>query len=150
MTNHKIIATRWQIEAARRGILKVVFLPYDKPIIRWGDRLYFAEQWCFSNWGTDQVKQLRVTRLMGWQPAEAMPPEAAQYWFEITGFGESRLGMVTFRDFEESGLHLICPGVDYAKHERKNAWNESYPDTPWDEELWVQVLEVERDQEKTA
>ncbi len=159
MQNHRVIATSWQIESARRGELKTVILPYADPIIRQGDQLYFAEKW----WDSDDYGVFFESTSPDfesfWQPAETMPEKFALYWFEVTGFRESRffevigwfeepglqrLGMLTFRDFEESGIHLSCPGVDYVEKERIAVWNEAYPDTPWEDSLWVRVLEVER------
>jgi hypothetical protein len=82
--------------------------------------------------------------MLGWQSAETMPEESARYWFEVTGVKAERLGQVPFRSFAESGLHLICPEVDYPSFEHRAAWNKSYPDTPWGDNLWVQVLEVKQ------
>jgi hypothetical protein len=187
MKTHRIIATPWQIESARRGALKTVILPIvPEPIeqddifvwkcepidLFWfktesvgdrlikklpyqtGDRLYFAEQWCKTPWGNDEGKitcdiyftesATPEAELFGWQPAETMPPEAAQYWFEVVGVTAKRLGQVSFRSFAESGLHLICPEVNYPSYEHQAAWNRSYPDTPWSDDLWVQVLEVKQ------
>jgi hypothetical protein len=152
MKTHRIIATPWQIESARRGALETVILTYSKPIIHLGDRLYFAEQWCKTPWGNDEGKitcdiyftesATPEAELFGWQPAETMPPEAAAHWFEVVGVTAKRLGQVSFRSFAESGLHLICPEVNYPSFEHQAAWNRSYPDTPWGDNLWVQVLEV--------
>jgi hypothetical protein len=178
MKTHRIIATPWQIESARRGALKTVILPIvPEPIeqddifvwkcepidLFWfktesvgdrlikklpyqtGDRLYFAEQW----WKSDDygffLESTSPDFESFWQPDETMPPEAAQYWFEVVGVKAERLSQVSFRSFAESGLHLICPEVNYPSYEHQAAWNRSYPDTPWGDNLWVQVLEVKRD-----
>jgi hypothetical protein len=183
MKSHRIIATPWQIEAARRGALKTVILPLVPPptwneilqywewevpskpewSIEWrisinpeilkhlpyqiGDRLYFAEQWCRSEpYGVFLESTTPDAEMLGWQSAETMPEEPARYWFEVTGVKAERLGQVSFRSFSLSGLHLICPEVDYPSYEHRAAWNRSYPDTPWDDELWVQVLEVKRNE----
>jgi hypothetical protein len=142
MKSHRIVATPWQIEAARRGALKTVILPYNKPIIHLGDRLFFAEQW----WESDDygcfVESTSPDFESFWQSAETMPEESARYWFEVVGVRAVRLGQVSFRSFAESGLHLICPEVNYPSYEHEAAWNRSYPDTPWGDNLWVQVLEV--------
>jgi hypothetical protein len=144
MNNHKIIATPWQIESARRGALKTVILPYNKPsIIHSGDRLYLAEQWCRSDdYGFFVESTTPEAEMLGWQSAETMPEESARYWFEVVGVTAKRLGQVSFRSFAESGLHLICPEENYPSFEHQAAWNRSYPDTPWGDNLWVQVLDV--------
>jgi hypothetical protein len=143
MTNHRIIATPWQIESARRGALKTVILTYNKPIIHLGDRLFFAEQWCRSEpYGVFLESTTPEAEMLGWQSAETMPEESARYWFEVVGVRAVRLGQVSFRCFAESGLHLICPEVNYPSFEHQAAWNRSYPDTPWGDNLWVQVLDV--------
>jgi hypothetical protein len=180
MTNHRIIATPWQIESARRGALKTVILPLvPEPIEKdgifvwecepidlfWfktesvgdrlikklpyqtGDRLYFAEQWCRSEpYGVFLESTTPEAEMLGWQSAETMPEESAAHWFEVVGVTAKRLGQVSFRSFAESGLHLICPEVNYPSLEHRAAWNKSYPDTPWGDNLWVQVLEVKREQ----
>jgi hypothetical protein len=141
MTNHRIIATPWQIESARRGALKTVILTYKNPVIHLGDRLYLAEQWRKSDdYGFFLESTTPDAEMLGWQPAETMPEESARYWFEVTGVTIARLGQVSFRSFAESGLHLICPEENYPSLEHRAAWNKSYPDTPWRDDLWVQVL----------
>jgi hypothetical protein len=143
MKTHRIIATPWQIESARRGALKTVILPYNKPIIHLGDRLYLAEQWWKSDdYGVFFESTSPDAEMLGWQSAETMPEESARYRFEVVGVRAVRLGQVSFRSFAESGLHLICPEVNYPSYEHQAAWNRSYLDTPWDDNLWVQVLEV--------
>jgi hypothetical protein len=178
MTNHRIIATPWQIESARRGALGTVIVPLvPEPIeqddifvwkcepidLFWfktesvgdrlikklpyqtGDRLYLAEQWCRSEpYGFFVESTTPEAEMLGWQSAETMPEESARYWFEVVGVTAKRLGQVSFRSFSLSGLHLICPEVDYPSYEHQAAWNKSYPDTPWIDNLWVQVLEVEQ------
>jgi hypothetical protein len=144
MQNHRVIATSWQIESARRGELKTVILPYADPIIRQGDQLYFAEKW----WDSDNYGVFFESTSPDfesfWQPAETMPQEAAQYWFKVTGVSVVQLGQVSFRSFSLAGFRLICPEVNYPKYEHREAWNGSYPDTPWGDDLWVRVVEVER------
>ena len=145
MKNHRVIATHWQIESARRGALKTVILAYKNPVIHVGDRLYLAEQWCeCPPYGFFLESTTPEAEMLGWQPAETMPPEAAAHWYEVWWVRTARLGQVSFRSFAGSGLHLICPEVDYPSYEHRAAWNESYPHTPWDDDLWVQILEVER------
>jgi hypothetical protein len=145
MKSHRIVATPWQIESARRGALKTVILTYNKPIIHLGDRLYLAEQWWESEpYGVFLESTTPDAEMLGWQSAETMPEESARYWFEVTGVKAERLGQVSFRSFSLSGLHLICPEVNYPSFEHQAAWNRSYPGTPWRDDLWVQVLEVEQ------
>jgi hypothetical protein len=145
MKTHRIIATPWQIESARRGALKTVILTYNKPIIHLGDRLYFAEQWCRSEpYGFFLESTTPEAEMLGWQPAETMPEESARYWFEVTGVSVLQLRQVSFKSFSLSGLHLICPEVNYPSYEQREAWNKSYPDNLWGDDLWVRVLAVER------
>ena len=135
MKNHRVIATHWQIEAARRGELETLILPYPEPIISKGDHLYLAEQW----WESDDYGVFFESTSPDfesfWQPAETMPEKFALHRFKVTGVSVLQLRQVSFRSFSLSGLHLICP---------EEAWNKSYPDTPWGDDLWVRVSEVER------
>jgi hypothetical protein len=136
MQNHRVIATHWQIESARRGELETLILPYPEPIISKGDHLYLAEQW----WESDDYGVFFESTSPDfesfWQPAETMPEKFALYQFKVTGVSVLQLGQVSFRSFSLSGLHLI--------YEHQEAWNKSYPDTPWGDDLWVRVSEVER------
>ena len=135
MKNHRVIATHWQIESARRGELETVILPYPEPIISKGDHLYLAEQW----WESDDYGVFFESTSPDfesfWQPAETMPEKFALYRFKVTGVSVLQLRQVSFKSFSLSGLHLTCP---------EEAWNKSYPDTPWGDDLWVRVSEVER------
>ena len=144
MKNHRVIAAHWQIESARRGELGTVILPYADPIIRKGDQLYFAEQW----WESDDYGVFFESTSPDfesfWQPAETLPEKFALYWFKVTGVSVLQLRQVSFKSFSLSGLHLICPEVNYPSYEQREDWNKSYPDTPWGDDLWVRVLEVER------
>ena len=77
MQNHRVIATHWQIESARRGELETLILPYPEPIICRGDQLYFAEQW----WESDDYgvffESTSPEFESFWQPAETMPEQFA-------------------------------------------------------------------------
>ena len=144
MKNHRVIATHWQIESARRGELGTLILPYPEPIVCRGDHLYLAEQW----WESDDYGVFFESTSPDfesfWQPAETMPEKFALYQFKVTGVSVLQLRQVSFKSFSLSGLHLICPEVDYPSYEHREAWNRSYPDTPWGDDLWVRVSEVER------
>ena len=136
MKTHRVIAAHWQIESARRGELGTLILPYPEPIISRGDHLYLAEQW----WESDDYGVFFESTSPDfesfWQPAETMPEKFALYQFKVTGVSVLQLGQVSFKSFSSSGLHLI--------YEHREAWNKSYPDTPWGDDLWVRVSEVER------
>jgi hypothetical protein len=119
-------------------------LPYQK-----GDRLYLAEEWCKGDWGTafdDDIYFPKSTvpeaEHIGWQPAETMPEEAAEHWFEVTGLRVVQMKEVTFNDFALTGIHRACPGINYPKAETVSAWNTAHPGYPWDGDRHVIVLEV--------
>jgi hypothetical protein len=78
--------TAW-ITKSPSEIAQCLEFPYQN-----GDRIYLAEEWfncCLSDdaWGDTEpvTKSSEPDYIHQYQPAQAMPPEAAQYWFEIKG-----------------------------------------------------------------
>jgi hypothetical protein len=116
-------------------------LPYQT-----GDRLYLAEQWCKAPWGNDEGKitsEIYFTEStvpeaehIGWQPAATMPPEAAQWWFDVTGVNVMRLANVPVHSFIGAGLSIKD------EWEFKGDWNTAHPDHTWADDRWVVVMEV--------
>ena len=138
--------------------------------LRWkeGDRLYLAEEWVeiyvnsFPDY-IDWAKETPVSKSVflesgesendddlegGWQPAATMPPEAAQYWYEVLG-GR----VVQMRDLVHSEIigdgatkEEIFDGSDGAWERfwgiAKQNWNAAHPDHLWDADRWVVVLSL--------
>jgi hypothetical protein len=77
---------------------------------------------------------------MGWQPAEAMPPEAAQYWYTVT-----EVRVVKTKD-----MTILLTGFPSGQSSPKKIiaewtedWNAAHPEQTWDGDLWGTVLDVE-------
>ena len=184
MTDHKIIAAPWQLEAAAQGRLGTVIMPYPKELItregQWyfhewirdepttcsiavGDRLYLAEEWTWVEGYThpdhsEWVQEGPISQSLffgayngsvdddaiadGWQPAETMPPEAAQYWYEVTGVRVVQAQKITELDCEKAmGLTLNAFG-NFAYKRLKSAWNAAHTDYTWADDRWVVLIEV--------
>jgi hypothetical protein len=132
-------ATSWLSKEAS-DIAKCSEFPYQP-----GDRLYLAEQWCEY----DDEYILRIEpdcevsdhedSWLSWQPAETMPPEAAQYWVEVVGVRVAKMRDLTFAELRRTGLHyrLMTFSRDIAQ-----SWNDTYPGFQWDGSRWVVVMEV--------
>jgi hypothetical protein len=118
-----------------------------------GDRLYLAEQWdeVPVNFGEDVVPILKSENEIWtdeWLSAETMPPEAAQYWYEVTG-----VRVVQMRDLAHSEIigagatkEEIFDGSDGAWERfwgmAKQNWNAAHPEYPWDADRWVVVMQI--------
>jgi hypothetical protein len=108
MNTYRITSQPWQLKAAAEGTLGAIVLPFpegcvsgspeDWPIksmkcgFNESYRIYLTEKWCKGDWGAafdDDIYFVESTtpeaEHMGWQPAETMPEEAAQYWFDVGG-----------------------------------------------------------------
>lgn len=106
-----------------------------------GDRLYLAEEWynCLVShdaWGdTEPVTRSSEPDCMHqYQPAETMPEEATVYWYEVMGVSMKQIQMLSISDIEKA-----CWTSDWGE---VTAWDEIYPDHPWNADRWVVVLEV--------
>jgi hypothetical protein len=174
MTNHRITSQPWQLKAAAEGTLGAIILPYPKELLKregqwdyheWirdepttcpyaqGDRIYLAEEWDegFGSFGENFGFLLRSRTPSWadddkWQPAETMPPEAAQYCFEITGVREVQMMNLTGVDTIAAGMPVFpaTSGGAYASlDELYLNWNATYPSCLWDSDRWVIVLEVQ-------
>jgi hypothetical protein len=112
MNTYRVEAQNWQLKAAAEGTLNKILMPYPKELLKkggpesyyeWiideptvcpyapGDLIFFAENWCKGDWGAEFDDDIYFTQsttpeaeLIGWQPAETMPEEAARYWFKVT------------------------------------------------------------------
>jgi hypothetical protein len=171
MTNHKIIAQPWQLKAAAEGTLRAIILPFPEGCVsgspeNWPVKslkcgfnesycIYLAEEWVKSPWGNDNGKitgyiyftksRVPEAKHMGWQPAETMPEEAAQYWFEV---GDVRVVQMSDIDrplcdraaLTDIPLDLPCGVEEWASILMR--WNAAHPDYPWDADRWVIVLDL--------
>ena len=112
--------TWWGADGPHPDYLDEV-IPYEV-----GDRLYLAEEWdeAIGQMGESfeyPTKRQHPLWTDQWQPAATMPPEAAQYWLEVTG------------------VRVVqCKDVSL-----KEIWNAAHPEYPWSPERWVVVMEVE-------
>jgi hypothetical protein len=158
MTNHKIIAQPWQLKAAAEGELKAIILPLpegcvsgspeDWPIksmkceFNESYRIYLAEDWAKED-------QLYISRSedpnddeLWFGDAEEMPPEAAQYWFEVTGVNVTQAKYLDYFTIGKTGFYCSYPESTYPSEEFKNAWDKAHPEHLWSGANWVIVLEV--------
>jgi hypothetical protein len=112
--------------------------------IKWqtGDRLYLAEEWAKEN-------QLYISRSedpnddeLCFGDAEEMPPEAAQYWFEVTEVKVTQAKYLDYFTIGKTGFYRSHPDATYPSEEFKNDWDKAHPEHLWGGNLWVIVLEV--------
>jgi hypothetical protein len=110
-----------------------------------GDRIFLQEEWDYF---LDKLEgelccPLKRTSPMypyGWQPAEAMPPEAAQYWYEVKKVRVMQAKDVAILSTSFSSGHSspILILEEWTKY-----WNAAYPEQVWDGDLWGIMLDVE-------
>jgi hypothetical protein len=114
-----------------------------------GDRLYLAEQWCEY----DDEYILRIEpdcevsdhedSWLSWQPAETMPPEAAQYWFEVAGVRVMQMKNISLSEIKEAFLfHPLVDDLGKFSETTESRWNAAHPEHPWSAKRWVVVMEV--------
>jgi hypothetical protein len=118
------------------------------------DRLFFQEEWCKGDWGAAFDDDIYFTKSttpeaenIGWQPAYTMPKEAAQHWYEVTGFrvmqmGEIDRGLCCDAGLIDKQLNLSC-GIDSISKQWASIflrWNEALPNHFWDSDRWVVAL----------
>jgi hypothetical protein len=77
-----------------------------------------------------------------WQPAETMPEEAAQYWFEVTEAKVTQAKYLDYFTIGKTGFYCSYPDATYPSEEFKNAWDKAHPEYLWSGALCVTVLEV--------
>jgi hypothetical protein len=115
-----------------------------------GDHLFLQEDWCKGDWGAAFDDDIYFTKSttpeaenIGWQPAETMPPEAAQYWYEVLGVRVVRMDDLSLKEMRNS--HLFEPLADdlfdFLKIVKRK-WTEAFPSHFWDSDLWAIVLDV--------
>jgi hypothetical protein len=124
--------------------------------IEWqtGDRIYLAEEWAEcrdffdgSIHGYETKSQIDAIDPNEWQfaicqPAEEMPPEAAQYWFEVTEVKVTQAKYLDYFTIGKTGFYNSYPDATYPSEEFKNAWDKAHPEHLWSGNLSVIVLEV--------
>jgi hypothetical protein len=160
MNTHGIAGQSWQFVAAKD--LKAIALPLAggwvsgdpcgwPPIealesgYKVGDRIYLQEDWDYflDKFDRELCYPLKRTSPMypsGWNPAETMPPEAAQYWYEVKKVRVMQAKDVAILSTSFSSGHSspILILEEWAKY-----WNAAYPEQAWDGDLPVVVLDVE-------
>jgi hypothetical protein len=120
------------------------------------DRLFFQEEWCKGDWGAAFDDDIYFTKSgtpeaenIGWQPANTMPPEAAQYWFEVTGVRVIQMDKIDRGVCYDAGLidkqlDLSC-GIDSIGKQWASIflrWSKAFPSNFWDSDRWAIVLDV--------
>jgi hypothetical protein len=119
-----------------------------------GDRIYLAEKWVSFElskfgeskyWGKSKdYAEGNVDEdypsMDGFLPAQTMPPEAAQYWFEVTGVLVVQMNRFTASNLQTTNMGSIDPHP--GNFTATENWNAAYPDHPWDSDRWVVVLNV--------
>jgi hypothetical protein len=120
-----------------------------------GDRIYLAEEWVKAPWGNDNGKitgyiyftKSRVPEAehIGWQPAETMPEEAAQHWFELGDVRVVQMSAIDRHLCDRAALtdipsDLPCGVEEWASILMR--WNAAHPDYFWDSDRWVIVLDL--------
>jgi hypothetical protein len=115
-----------------------------------GHRLFFQEEWCKGDWGAAFDDDIYFTKSttpeaenIGWQPANAMPPEAAQHWFEVTGVKVLQPIDLGDKDLRLSGLFVYGAeeGAMVADVVAKR-WGSSHPEHILNWQGWAVVLDV--------
>jgi hypothetical protein len=119
-----------------------------------GDRLYLAEEWCNFpgrlSTGESPYYELRSnypplvmpSEKEEWQPAETMPPEAAQYWLKITEVKVTQSKYLDYFTIGKTGFYCSYSESTYPSEEFKNAWDKAHPEHLWSGNLGVIVLVV--------
>jgi hypothetical protein len=117
-----------------------------------GDLIYLAEEWfncCLSDdaWGDTEpvTKSSEPDYIHQYQPAQTMPPEAAQYWFEIKGVRVVQMSDIDRHLCDRAALTDIpsdfpCGVEEWASILMR--WNAAHPDYLWDADRWVIVLDL--------
>jgi hypothetical protein len=114
-----------------------------------GDRLFFQEEWCKGDWGVALDDDIYFTKSgtpeaenIGWQPANTMPPEAAQYWYEVTGVRIEVAGRIPMNTWRSTGIYL--PNEDTFEYGQAavGRWDKAHPGHLWGVAHWLIVLEV--------
>jgi hypothetical protein len=145
----------WNLENKNFPCMKVwaTDLPFDAFDLlpyQIGDRIYLKEEWCKGDWGAVFEDDIYFTKSstpeaenIGWQPAETMPHEAAQYWYEVTAIRVVQARNLTYATMDSTGIYAAYPGVDYPGRESVAVWDATYPESPWDSDRHVVVLSVQ-------
>lgn len=166
MKDHRIIATDWQVKAAEAKQLTAIILPltggwFVGDPAGWpdvetlevgfnvGDRVYLAEEWASCDYNNFVKSTTPEAEILGWQPAETMPPETASHWYAVTGVRVCQLSTLNPSDYVNCGMFLNMDKISgpwdllqecRASEER---WNAAHPDYPWKSDRHVVVLAME-------
>jgi hypothetical protein len=128
---------RWQDGETANDVRMLMALQYQPC-----DRLYLAEEWAKED-------QLYISRSedpnddeLWFGDAEYMPPEAAQYWFEVTEVKVTQAKYLDYFTIGKTGFYNSYPESTYPSEEFKNDWDKAHPEHSWSGANWVIVLEV--------
>jgi hypothetical protein len=115
-----------------------------------GDRVYLQEKWAKEDLLYVSNSEDPNDDYHWFGEAEDMPPEAAQYWFEVKGVEVMLMDKIDFPLAYNAGLTDLVfesfppkpiPGVTL--DQSCENWNTAYPNQPWHSDRWVIVLAVE-------
>jgi hypothetical protein len=115
-----------------------------------GDRLYLAEEW-WDNRITGEPDEVFEYFLKSvdkhlthcWETAATMPPEAAQYWYEVTGVQVKPMDDLSLHEIRMSSLfEPLTDDMGRVTQTTQWRWTAAYPDQPWDDSRWVILLQV--------
>jgi hypothetical protein len=127
------------------GSLGAGNFPYQK-----GDRVYLQEKWAKEDLLYVSSSEDPNDDYHWFGEAEDMPPEAAQYWFEVKGVEVMLMDKIDFPLAYNAGLTdsvfesfppQPIPGVTF--EQSCENWNTAYPEQLWRSDRWVIVLAVE-------
>jgi hypothetical protein len=106
--------------------------------IDWAREVYVSKDLYLASGGSEDDDDLEE----GWHHAEEMPPEVAQYWFEVTGVNVTQAKYLDYFTIGKTGFYCSYPDATYPSEEFKNAWDKAHPEHLWSGNLGVIVLGV--------
>jgi hypothetical protein len=120
-----------------------------------GDRIYLQEKWCeydgeFLYWiEPDCEVSEHEAEWLSWQPAETMPPEAVQHWYEVMGVRVCPMKALNPSDYVDFGVLLNVEKISFPWELQEECfaaavrWRVAHPQYPWNGDRYVVVLDVE-------
>jgi hypothetical protein len=161
MNTYRITSQPWQLKAAAEGAIGAIVLPLTGGWVSgapesWPTKslkcgfnesycIYLAEEWAECDYNYFVKSTTPEAEILGWQPAETMPEEAARYWFEL---GDVRVVQMSDIDrplCDRAALTDIPPCLPCGVEEWASIferWNAAHPDYLWDADRWVIVLDL--------
>lgn len=129
------------------------------------ERIYLQSEWAKVEDNTHLVSvdgnvyftevDTPEAEILGWQPAETMPMEAALYRYKIANVEVKQCKDIGFADLWSSGLADNASPKGSAEvwdlvECAASRWNSAFPLNPWENECWVVVLRLEADRAATG